>query len=131
MDMSTELFFLAWTTAITTLMWLPGFLNMFMDQGVMAAFSNRDSLAPLAPWAERANRAHRNAVENLVVFAALVLVIQAAGMSNATTELACQIYFWLRVIHYLSYLLGIIYVRSIAWTLAWVCLVVLAVQVVF
>jgi uncharacterized MAPEG superfamily protein len=47
--------------------------------------------------------AHYNAVENLVVFAALVLVAQDAGVSNNATIMACMIYFWARVAHLVAY----------------------------
>ncbi len=48
-------------------------------------------------WGGRAMRAHRNMIENLVLFAALVLALAAAGKSNDATVLGAQIFFWGRV----------------------------------
>ena len=102
---------------------------MMQGQGLLKPFGNRDDVGPLAPWAERSNRAHRNAVENLAVFAALVLVASAAGSINDWVNLAALVYFWMRVIHYLSYIFGITYVRTAAWVVGWTCQLVIAWQI--
>ena len=129
MSMSTSLTYLAWTALVTVLMWLPYTLQLIQGQGLMTAFGNRDSVKPMAPWAERCKRAHKNAVENLVVFAALVLVAQAAGMANDAVGMAALVYFWARVVHYIVYALGLIYLRTLAWTVGWICILVIAWQV--
>ena len=131
MDISLELYYLAWTVLVTAFMWLPGGLAMLKEQGLMVALGNRDNVAPLAAWAERSNRAHRNAVENLVLFAPLVLAANAMGLTNAATEWACLIYFWMRVLHYLAYTVGIIGVRTGVWTVSWLCILALAHQIIF
>ena len=41
---------------------------------------------PLAPWAQRMKAAHYNAVENLVLFAALVLVAEQAAEQHPLCE---------------------------------------------
>ena len=69
----------------------------------------------LAPWAERLRAAHANAVENLVVFAALVLAAQAAGISTPVTVLACDVYLWSRLVHAAAYTLAIPWVRTLAF----------------
>jgi uncharacterized MAPEG superfamily protein len=129
MDISLELYYLAWTVLITALMWLPGTLALTKEQGLMVALGNRHNVAPLSAWAERSQRAHRNAVENLVLFAPLVLLADAIGLTNAATEWACLIYFWMRVLHYLSYTAGIIGVRTGVWTVGWLCIVTLIYQI--
>jgi uncharacterized MAPEG superfamily protein len=72
--------------------------------------------------------AHSNAVENLVVFAALVLVAQDAGVSNNATVMACMIYFWARVVHFITYTFAIPWVRTLAFSVGFVCQVTLAMQ---
>lgn len=131
MDISLELYYLAWTVLITAFMWLPGSLAMIKEQGLMVALGNRDNVAPLSAWAERSNRAHRNAVESLVLFAPLVLAANAMGLTNAATEWACLIYFWMRVLHYLAYAFGIIGVRTGVWAVGWLCILTLVYQVLF
>ena len=129
MGISMELYYLALTALITTLMWLPYGLALVKEQGLAAAFGNRENVPQLSAWAERSKRANSNAVENLVVFAALILVAQAAGVHNEVTEWAALIYFWMRVLHYLAYTFGVIYARTLVWTIGWVCILVLAWQV--
>ena len=82
----------------------------------------------MAPWAERMKKAHYNGVENLVVFAALVLVANAAGVSNETTTLACTVYFWARVAHYVCYTFAIPWLRTLAFAVAWLAMGAIALQ---
>jgi len=74
-------------------------------------------------------RAHANAVENLVVFAALVLTAQAAGISNGATATACVVYFWARVVHALAYTFGIAWVRKLGFFVGFLCQATLAWQI--
>ena len=84
---------------------------------------------PLSPWAERAKKAHYNSVENLVAFAAIVLVLNAAGISNETTVLACTVFFWARLVHYVVYVAAIPWLRTAAYFVGWLCTIVLILQV--
>jgi uncharacterized MAPEG superfamily protein len=56
--------------------------------------------------------AHANAVENLVIFAALVLAANAAGISNGATVLACALYFWARIVHWFAYTAAVPWART-------------------
>jgi len=82
----------------------------------------------MADWAQRMKAAHSNAVENLVVFAALVFVANVAGISNDTTVLACTVYFWARVVHFVSYTLGVPWVRTLAFAVSWAAMVAILMQ---
>ena len=73
--------------------------------------------------------AHSNAVENLVIFAALVLVAHIAGVNNETTALACAIYFWTRVVHFAIYTFRIPWIRTFAFVVGFGCQIVLAWQI--
>ena len=57
----------------TGLLWLPYVLNSFMVRGLMQTMGFREDLPPLPPWAQRAKKAHYNAVENLVLFAPVLI----------------------------------------------------------
>ena len=74
-------------------------------------------------------KAHSNAVENLVVFATLVLAAQALGVSNSVIASACVVYFWARVIHALAYTLAIPWVRTLAFAVGFFAQAVIAWQV--
>ncbi len=69
--------------------------------------------AGLAVWAVRMIAAHRNAVENLVLFAPLVLVAVYAHRTNATTALAAMTYFFARLVHFIAYSAGIPVLRTL------------------
>lgn len=128
--MTPELTYLAWVALFTALMWVPYILNMIAVRGLMDAVGYPENPAPLAPWAERMKRAHANAVENLVVFAALVLVAHLAGVSNETTVMASMVYFWVRVLHFASYTFAIPWVRTLAFVTGSVCQVLIGLQLV-
>jgi uncharacterized MAPEG superfamily protein len=72
--------------------------------------------------------AHANAVENLVVFATLVLVANAAGVSNGTTILACAVYFWARVVHLLAFTFALPWARTLGFAFGFACQATLAWQ---
>ncbi len=125
--MSTELTYLAWVTTLTALMWIPYMLNTIMVRGLLETVGYPQDPTALSPWAVRMKAAHANAAENLVVFAALVLIAHEVGVSNAATAMACQVYLWARIVHLLSYTTEIPWVRTISFvvgfgsqiTLAW------------
>ena len=127
--MSVELKYLTWTALLTALMWIPYVLNRAMVWGLMDTVGYPENPKPLAAWAERLKKAHYNAVESLAVFAAMVLVANAANIHNDATAAACAIYFWARLAHFLVYGLGIPWLRTLAFTVAWICLLVLAWQI--
>ena len=126
--MTPELTYLTWVTALTAVMWIPYILNTIMVRGLIDAVGYPDNPKPPAPWATRMKAAHYNAVENLVIFATLVLTLNIAAVSNETTVLACQIYFWARVVHYVVYAAGIPWVRTLSYAASWLCIVALILQ---
>lgn len=119
--MTAELSYLTWVTALTAVMWIPYILNMIMVRGLLDAVGYPENPEPMAPWAERMKAAHYNAVENLVVFAALVLIAHAVGIQNDATVLAAAIYFWTRVIHFVAYIFRIPWVRTLAFVVGFGC----------
>jgi uncharacterized MAPEG superfamily protein len=113
--MPTELQYLTYVTVLTALLWIPYILNMIGVRGVADAVGYPGSPKPLAPWAARLKAAHYNAVENLVVFAALVLIAHAMGLSSPATQISCMVYFWARLVHAIAYTLAITWVRTLAF----------------
>lgn len=128
--MTSELSSLIWVVALSTFMWIPYILNTIMVRGIIDAVGYPDNPKPPAPWATRMKAAHYNSVENLVVFAALVLVLNSAGVSNETTVLACEIYFWARLVHYIVYSAGVPWLRTLSFVASWACCVALLVQAI-
>ena len=101
--MSVELRYLALTCVLTGLLWVPYILNEIAVRGLVEAVGYPHNPKPLAPSAQRMKAAHYNAVENLVVFAALVLVAEIAGIRSAAIASCAVVYFWSRVVHATAY----------------------------
>ncbi len=125
--MTSELMSLTAVTVFTAVLWMPYILNMIAVRGLTDAVGYPADPAPLSPWAAKMKAAHSNAVENLVVFATLVLIANAAGVSTDATVLACQVYFWARVVHALSFTFGVPWVRTITFVTGFGCQMVIAV----
>jgi len=125
--MSFELKWLVYTILMTSMLWVPYVLNRIKVQGLIPAMGYATTSGPPhSPWAERAMKAHANAVENLVLFAPLVLVIHILGVSTGATRTAVVVYFVMRVLHYFTYMFAIPIARTLVFAVSWMVLLVLA-----
>ena len=128
--MTSELMSLSWILALHLVIWVPYILNLIAVRGLVSAVGYPENPPPMAAWAERLKAAHYNSVENLVVFAALVLMAHVLEISNDTTVLACQVYFWARLAHVVLYTLAVPWGRTLAFAAAWLCQVALLLQII-
>ncbi|MBU2678067.1 MAG: MAPEG family protein [Gammaproteobacteria bacterium] len=126
--MTSELTSLTWVVTLNAVMWMPYIVNTLLVRGLSDAVGYPENPKPLSGWASKMKAAHYNAVENLVVFAALVLIANAAGVSNDVTVMACSVYFWARVVHLLSYTLAIPWVRTLSFAVGWACQIAMILQ---
>lgn len=113
--MKPELMLLAWAVLLAFVQMLVAVSGHTLQVGLPALAGNREGLPPATGWAGRAARAHRNMIENLVLFAALVLIAAVAGKTNDTTLLGAQIFFWARLAYAFVYLAGIPWLRTGVW----------------
>jgi len=127
--MKPELMLLVWAVLLTFVQMLIAVSGATLQVGLPTLAGNREGLAPFTGWAGRAARAHRNMLESLVLFVALVLVAVFAGKTNATTLLGAQIFLWARVAYALIYLVGIPWLRTAAWLVSVVGLALIFLQV--
>ena len=116
--MKPELALLAWAVLLTFVQMLVAVMGATLQVGLPTLVGNREALAPCSGWSGRAARAHHNMLENLVLFAALVLVAVAAGRTNSMTLAGAQIFFWARLVYALVYLAGIPWLRTAVWTVS-------------
>lgn len=114
--MKTEIASLVWVSAFTGVLWVPYVLNRILVRGIVSTVGYPVDPPPLAPWAQRLRAAHANAVENLAVFAALILAAHAAGVATPVTAMAGALYLWSRVLHAVVYTLGVPWLRTVAFT---------------
>ncbi|SEN32387.1 MAPEG family protein [Bradyrhizobium sp. OK095] len=116
MKYTPELYGLTVISAATALMWVPYVVARMTTHGVLRAIGTPGPDYPAdAPWVDRARRAHLNAIENLAVFAPLVLVGAIIDVSTRATVLSAQIYVAARLIHYVIYAAGIPVIRTLAF----------------
>ena len=128
--MPKEFFWLMLTIILTGLMWIPYILDRAALRGLAVTLGNPSpSDKPQSAWAQRMMAAHDNAVENLVLFAPLVLVAHALQISTGTTVAACAVYFWARLAHFIVYTLGFPVLRTLCWTAGWLALAALVLAI--
>jgi uncharacterized MAPEG superfamily protein len=125
--MTPEIFWLTLTVILTGLLWVPYVLNRTAIRGIGGAMANPSRTdKPHAEWATRLMFAHDNAIENLIVFAPLVLILAQIDYSSKWTVYACAVYFWSRVVHLIVYTLGLPVFRTLAFLVGFFAQVVLA-----
>jgi uncharacterized MAPEG superfamily protein len=128
--MSKEFFWLMLTIVMTGLMWIPYILDRAAVRGLTGAMGNPSPAdKPQSPWAQRMMAAHDNTVENLVLFAPLVIVAHELEISNSATVAACAVYFWARLAHFIVYALGVPVLRTLCWTVSWLALAALVLAI--
>ena len=128
--MSLELQLLVCAVALTVIQVVVSATGATMQVGLGTLAGNRENLPEISGWAGRAARAHRNMLENLVLFAALVLVAHAAGRENAMTALGAQLFIWARAAYAVIYLIGIPWLRTLAFGVSVAGLVLIFLQVI-
>jgi uncharacterized MAPEG superfamily protein len=110
-----ELKLLVWSTALALIQMILAVSAAIAQVGLFPLVGNRENLPALEGWAGRAQRAHRNMLESLIVFAALVLVAQFAGKTNAATAHGAQLFFWARLAYAPAYVIGVPWLRTALW----------------
>ena len=128
--MKPKLMLLLWAVVLTVVQMLIAVSGATLQVGLPVLAGNREGLPPLTGWAGRAQRAHLNMLEYLVLFAALVLIAVIAGKTNQTTLLGAQLFFWARLAHAGVYLAGIRYLRTAVWLVSMAGLVLIFLQLI-
>ena len=126
--MTLELKLLVWSTALASSQMLVAVLAAIAQVGVLPLVGNRGNLPAFDGLAGRAQRAHRNMLESLIVFAALVLVAQSTGKTNVATALGAQLFFWSRLVYAPVYVIGIPWLRTAVWGVSFVGMVQILLQ---
>jgi uncharacterized MAPEG superfamily protein len=127
--MTAELTLLVWTLALAFVQMVVAVLGSIGQVGLPTLAGNREPVPDVTGWAGRAARAHRNMLESLPLFIALVLVAQVAGRASAATLLGCQLFFWGRLVYAVVYIAGVPWVRTLVWSVSVLGLVLIFQQV--
>lgn len=124
--LTTELFWLTLTITMTALMWVPYILNRLLEQGLgQAMWDPQGDRSTQVAWAQRMMQAHQNAIENLAIFAPLVLILHVTNMNNDMTAMAVVVYFYARLAHYFLYSFGVPGLRTPAFAVGFAAQMVL------
>jgi uncharacterized MAPEG superfamily protein len=124
---TSELYWLTLTVLMTALFWLPYVGERMVTNGLWSTFVA--AVPARAAWAERAIKAHCNAIENLAIFVPAVLVAHAIGVSTIATQVAAAVYFFARLVHFTVYVMGVPVVRTLAFTTGWAAQLVILISV--
>lgn len=129
--MTVELTYLVWSALLAIVQLLIASAGTLSRVGLDTAVGNREDMpASLPGWVGRARRAHANLLENLVVFAILVIAAHLADRNNDMTALGALIFFWARLAFVVAYVLGITWVRSILWFAGFAGMILIALQLI-
>ncbi|MBL8298246.1 MAG: MAPEG family protein [Rhodanobacteraceae bacterium] len=130
--MAIELQYVGWTLILALVqIFLPA-IGKFRAYGMNWSTSSRDAvLPPPSLPTQRLERAHRNLMETLPIFVAIVLVGAISGRLSPRTAMWVQIYFWARVVYVPAYALGIPYLRSAIWGVSFTAIVALLIRILF
>jgi uncharacterized MAPEG superfamily protein len=125
--MTTELYWMTLTVLLTALFWVPYVLDRPVMRGIRPWLldTKPEGSGPHSVWAQRAIRAHTNAVENLAIFVPAVLTAHVLGISTPATRMAAVTYFFARLAHFLVYTAGIPGARTVAFTFGWLAQIVI------
>ena len=127
MTASPELTYVALTALFTGVLWVPIIVNRLAEMGPWKALKNPEpDVRPHADWAYRLANAHRNAIENLVVFAPLAIAVHVLQLGTTGTARAAAIFFVARVAHAVIYTFGVPLLRTIAFAVGFFAQVFLA-----
>lgn len=110
-------------TALTALWvglaWAPYIVDRVLVRGLMGALANYSPDAiPQSQWAQRAQRAHKVAVEAFLPFAVLALIAMMRAPDDMYAGTLAMVFFYGLVAHYIIYLFGIIVLRTLAFVVA-------------
>jgi uncharacterized MAPEG superfamily protein len=126
--MTPDLKYLLFSTILTFVQVLIAAALANQAVGLTTLAGNREGLGEMSGLAGRARRAHLNMIENMVVFVALVLIAAVGGKANAMTAMGATIFFWARVAYTIIYLAGLPWLRTAAWAVSVVGMVIIALQ---
>lgn len=116
--MAMELQYLVWVTILTLFIRVTWMFDKVRIRGLGKVTAYPEDSEPLSGWGRRAWIAHEDAIQNLVIFAVLVLALQLAGHSNAITRAAAAVYFWARLCHFIVYLVAVPRIKTVAFLVA-------------
>ncbi|MEE9326498.1 MAG: MAPEG family protein [Cocleimonas sp.] len=114
--MTNELHWLVLTILLTAVLWMPYIINRLFEGGILHGIWDPDGeTTSNVPWAQRLMDAHINAVENLAVFAPLIIITHILEMNTELTATAAILYFYARLAHAVLFTFRVPVLRIVAF----------------
>lgn len=113
--MTVELTYLAAATLLTLLIRVAWMLNKVQIRGLGVVVGYPKESKPLSEWGHRLWVAHEDAIQSLVTFAILVIIVQLSKVADQSTAVAAAVYFWARLLHVFAYIFALRWVKTIAF----------------
>ncbi|MAZ87555.1 MAG: hypothetical protein CL693_07910 [Cellvibrionaceae bacterium] len=114
--MSVEILSAAMIAGLLLLLTLIQGTRNVLVLGLPVAAGNQHDISPWSGANDRLNRAIRNLMEAIVIFAPLAVAVEVMGLTNETTALGAKVFLVARVLHAAVYIAGIPWVRTGAWS---------------
>lgn len=124
-DLGSTEFTMLWASAVLGLVYLlAAVIPSVLGRGMPWAMGPRDEPgAAVGKVANRLDRAWKNFLETFPLFVAAILVSSSVPQDSTLGALGAQLYFWGRVAFLPIYALGLPVVRTLAWTVSLVGIV--------
>ena len=126
-SVTTELYWLLLTIIMTGLLWIPQIIHSVLKVGpTKALLYPNEATTHYADWAKRSKAAHNNAVENLIIFAPLTILVVILGAENEMTAITAIVYFFARAVHYFMHTLAVPLMRTLMFLIGFACQIIMA-----
>ena len=116
-NLTAELYWMTLGVAMTAIFFMPYVVYKIFETGLWNTMKTPDlEYRSKAEWASRAQRAHNNVVENLVIFCPLVLaVVFLENQNEIKKAMASMIFFYARLTHNVVYIANLPAIRTLAF----------------
>ncbi len=128
--MPIELSYLVASLAILFVMIAVQAVTSDVEHGLKHSLNARDNTIDKGVFLQRAKRANANMMESLIIFAPLILVAAFTARFNAMTALGAALFFWGRLAYAPLYWFGVPWLRSVAWFVGIVGIVLVFLQII-
>lgn len=127
--MAVEYSYLVASIIVLIMMIVVQLLASLSQHGLVSLAGARDHLSPDNAFVSRAKRANQNMIEALCLFAPVMLVAVASGNANEMTAMGGGLFLAGRIAYAPLYWFGVAWLRTLAWTVAFVGIVLVILQV--
>ncbi len=128
--MTIEFTYLYLSAMVTFFLCIPYTLLRVMRNSVLDSVDIQPVQHQGKVWIERIGKAHDNAIENLGIFALLLVLISVTDANNNITAVVAQLFFWTRLLHLLTNITDNRWLRDITSFTSIAALLILATQLI-